>query len=231
MSASTLTYRSFLPINSLKRGGCVYCRQRLRENNAVGGALLSVGISIALLAPLPALPLPSNPTTPFSESQSLQLGLENGKHHILDNCFQVFNRRIRSCPSSNPNCISTTSRSASFAMPWGIPEDYPDNAVQKIEDAILKTQRNPKIQKKEATPSGIKMATPKLERSTSQIKDGLIKDDQARTRATSSSLASTRTAFFGLTSSRATSPIQYSKARYINHPANQGHKKSEQRVR
>ncbi|XP_057821478.2 thylakoid lumenal 17.9 kDa protein, chloroplastic isoform X3 [Cryptomeria japonica] len=217
MSASTLTYRSFLPINSLKRGGCVYCRQRLRENNAVGGALLSVGISIALLAPLPALPLPSNPTTPFSESQSLQLGLENG--------------RIRSCPSSNPNCISTTSRSASFAMPWGIPEDYPDNAVQKIEDAILKTQRNPKIQKKEATPSGIKMATPKLERSTSQIKDGLIKDDQARTRATSSSLASTRTAFFGLTSSRATSPIQYSKARYINHPANQGHKKSEQRVR
>ncbi|GLJ49372.1 hypothetical protein SUGI_1044480 [Cryptomeria japonica] len=154
MSASTLTYRSFLPINSLKRGGCVYCRQRLRENNAVGGALLSVGISIALLAPLPALPLPSNPTTPFSESQSLQLGLENGKHHILDNCFQVFNRRIRSCPSSNPNCISTTSRSASFAMPWGIPEDYPDNAVQKIEDAILKTQRNPKIQKKEATPSG-----------------------------------------------------------------------------
>ncbi|XP_057821479.1 thylakoid lumenal 17.9 kDa protein, chloroplastic isoform X4 [Cryptomeria japonica] len=140
MSASTLTYRSFLPINSLKRGGCVYCRQRLRENNAVGGALLSVGISIALLAPLPALPLPSNPTTPFSESQSLQLGLENG--------------RIRSCPSSNPNCISTTSRSASFAMPWGIPEDYPDNAVQKIEDAILKTQRNPKIQKKEATPSG-----------------------------------------------------------------------------
>ncbi|XP_057826881.1 uncharacterized protein LOC131038459 isoform X2 [Cryptomeria japonica] len=39
------------------------------------------------------------------------------------------------------------------------------------------------------------------------------KGDQARTRATSSSLASTRTTFFGLTSSRATSPIQYSKAR------------------
>ncbi|XP_057816096.2 uncharacterized protein LOC131029584 isoform X2 [Cryptomeria japonica] len=49
------------------------------------------------------------------------------------------------------------------------------------------------------------------------------KDDLLR-----SSLALTRTAFFGLTSSRATSPIQYSKARYINHPAHQGHKKLEQ---
>ncbi|KAH9318311.1 hypothetical protein KI387_020080, partial [Taxus chinensis] len=61
--------------------------------------------------------------------------------------------RIRACPSTNPTCISTTSRSASFAVPWRIPEDHPDNAVQKIESAILKTQKNPKIQTMEATPS------------------------------------------------------------------------------
>ncbi|XP_057872811.1 DNA gyrase subunit B, chloroplastic/mitochondrial isoform X2 [Cryptomeria japonica] len=40
---------------------------------------------------------------------------------------------------------------------------------------------------------------------SSQIKDGLLQGDQARTRVTSSSQASTRMAFFGLTSSRATS--------------------------
>ncbi|XP_057836189.2 vacuolar fusion protein MON1 homolog isoform X1 [Cryptomeria japonica] len=39
---------------------------------------------------------------------------------------------------------------------------------------------------------------------SSQIKDGLLQEDQARTRATSSSLASTRMAFFDQTSTRAT---------------------------
>ncbi|XP_059063105.1 uncharacterized protein LOC131079407 isoform X3 [Cryptomeria japonica] len=41
-------------------------------------------------------------------------------------------------------------------------------------------------------------------RKSSQIKDGLLQGDQARTRATSSSLASTRMAFFDQTSTRAT---------------------------
>ncbi|XP_059068023.1 uncharacterized protein LOC131858708 [Cryptomeria japonica] len=70
-----------------------------------------------------------------------------------------------------------------------------------------------KIHKSEDSPQG----------KSSQIKDG-----QARTRATSSSLASTRTAFFGLTSSRATFSNPVLQGEVHHHPAHQGHKRLEQ---
>ncbi|CAK9150333.1 unnamed protein product [Ilex paraguariensis] len=77
---------------------------------------------------------------PFSESKNLTTGLENGK--------------IRPCPSINPGCVSTNPQSSSFAFPWVIPENYSDNAIQKLQEAILKTQKNAKIQLVEDTPDG-----------------------------------------------------------------------------
>lgn len=124
-----------------KQVSYVCCRWSLTEGIKNGGTLVSVAIGITLATPLSALSVPSISPTPFSESQDgLQLGLENGI--------------IRPCPSTNPTCISTTSRSASFALPWIIPQDYSDNVIKKIEDAILKTQKNAKIVTVEDTPSG-----------------------------------------------------------------------------
>lgn len=70
----------------------------------------------------------------------MQIGLENGK--------------IRPCPSTNPGCVSTNPQSSSFSFPWRIPENDTENAIQKLEEAILKTQRNAKIQVIEDTPNG-----------------------------------------------------------------------------
>ncbi|KAL1301346.1 hypothetical protein AAHE18_18G246200 [Arachis hypogaea] len=87
-----------------------------------------------------SFPPPISPTTPFSQSKNLQLGLENGK--------------IRPCPSFNPGCISTNAKSSSFALPWTIPENSSDNAIEKLREAILKTQKNVKFQAVEDTPDG-----------------------------------------------------------------------------
>ncbi|PIA51097.1 hypothetical protein AQUCO_01100134v1 [Aquilegia coerulea] len=84
----------------------------------------------------PGVPLPS-PTTPFSQSKNLEVGLENGK--------------IRPCPSTNPGCITTNPKSSSFTFPLTIPDSDSKNAVQKLQEAILKTQKNPKIQVLENT--------------------------------------------------------------------------------
>ncbi|KAF5460069.1 hypothetical protein F2P56_019966, partial [Juglans regia] len=110
--------------------------------------LLSLALAATLSSPLPSLAIPSlnsqssllSPTTPFSQSKNLQTGLENGK--------------IRPCPSTNPGCVSTNPKSSSFAFPWRIPENSTNNAVQKLQEAILKTQKNAKIQVVEDTPNG-----------------------------------------------------------------------------
>ncbi|XP_034673535.1 thylakoid lumenal 17.9 kDa protein, chloroplastic [Vitis riparia] len=110
--------------------------------------LLSFALTVSLASSPLSLALPSinsqssllPPTTPFSQSKNLQVGLENGK--------------IRPCPSINPGCVSTNPKSSSFAFPLTIPEKYSDNAVQKLQETILKTQRNAKIQVVEDTPDG-----------------------------------------------------------------------------
>ncbi|PON95766.1 Thylakoid lumenal 17.9 kDa protein [Trema orientale] len=102
---------------------------------------LSIGSPLSCLA-IPSLNSPSfpSPTTPFSQSKNLETGLQHGK--------------IRPCPSTNPGCISTNPKSSSFAFPCRIPENSSDNAIQKLQEAILKTQGNAKIQVVEDTPDG-----------------------------------------------------------------------------
>ncbi|KAJ6837336.1 thylakoid lumenal 17.9 kDa protein, chloroplastic [Iris pallida] len=99
--------------------------------------------SLAIPPPIPqnsALLPPSTPTTPYSQSKNFQTGLDNGK--------------IRPCPSINPGCISTNPKSSSFAFPWTIPENSVESAVQRLKDAIQKTQKNAKIKVDEETPDG-----------------------------------------------------------------------------
>ncbi|MED6172689.1 hypothetical protein PIB30_052319 [Stylosanthes scabra] len=96
--------------------------------------------AIPSLNSLSSSPPSISPTTPFSQSKNLQLGLENGK--------------IRACPSFNPGCISTNAKSSSFALPWSIPENSSDNAIEKLREAILETQKNVKFQVVEDTPYG-----------------------------------------------------------------------------
>ncbi|KZV44544.1 thylakoid lumenal 17.9 kDa protein, chloroplastic-like [Dorcoceras hygrometricum] len=63
--------------------------------------------------------------------------------------------KIRPCPSVNPGCVSSNPRSSSFAFPWTIlGKSTDDSAVQQLEDAIIKTQKNVKLQPVEDTPSG-----------------------------------------------------------------------------
>ncbi|KAL4192355.1 hypothetical protein AMTRI_Chr06g171530 [Amborella trichopoda] len=86
--------------------------------------LSSFAIFLSLSFPLPSSAIPSLnsqspsllPSTPFSQSQFLQIGLENGK--------------IRPCPSTNPGCISTNPKSSQFAFPWVIPETDSGNAIR-----------------------------------------------------------------------------------------------------
>ncbi|KAI3878901.1 hypothetical protein MKX03_024473 [Papaver bracteatum] len=112
---------------------------------------IAVVVSTALNSPLPSLAIPSlnnsrsnstvvSPTTPFSQSKNLKIGLENGK--------------IRPCPSINPSCISSNPKSSSFAFPWVISKNEIENAVQKLQEAITETQKNAKILVIEDTPDG-----------------------------------------------------------------------------
>ncbi|KAL5791508.1 hypothetical protein ACOSP7_000102 [Xanthoceras sorbifolium] len=110
--------------------------------------LFSLALTVTLNSPLPCLAIPSinsqapllPPTTPFSESKNLQTGLQDGK--------------ISPCPSVNPSCVSTNPKSASFAFPWMIPETSIENAIQKLQRAILETQKNVKFLVNEETPYG-----------------------------------------------------------------------------
>ncbi|XP_073099972.1 thylakoid lumenal 17.9 kDa protein, chloroplastic isoform X4 [Elaeis guineensis] len=122
------------------------------QNSTIKRLLLSslapLTLAITLSSPIASVAIPSTSsqsslfpsTTPYSQSQNLQLGLENGK--------------IRPCPSTNPGCVSTNPQSSSFAFPWVIPENSSESAVQKLRDAILKTQKNVKIEVDEETPNG-----------------------------------------------------------------------------
>ncbi|KAL9243391.1 hypothetical protein vseg_017285 [Gypsophila vaccaria] len=110
---------------------------------------LSLSLSLTLSSPLPSLALPSlfsqpkapsSSTTPFSQAKNLPVGLENGK--------------IRTCPSVNPSCVSTNPKSSNFDFPWQIPSDLTQNAVQRLQEAILNTQKNATIQAVEDTPNG-----------------------------------------------------------------------------
>ncbi|XP_074317202.1 thylakoid lumenal 17.9 kDa protein, chloroplastic [Silene latifolia] len=125
--------------------------QNANTRNSLYTNLLSFSISltITLSSPLPSFALPSlfsqpkppsSSTTPFSQSKNLPIGLENGK--------------IRACPSVNPSCVSTNPKSSSFDFPWQIPVDATHTAVQKLQEAILNTQKNAMIQAVEDTPNG-----------------------------------------------------------------------------
>ncbi|XP_065873007.1 thylakoid lumenal 17.9 kDa protein, chloroplastic [Euphorbia lathyris] len=114
--------------------------------------LISLALTVTLNSPLPSLAIPSpnslspilpsstSASTPFSQSKNLPFGLENGK--------------IRPCPSVNPSCVSTNPKSSSFSFPWTIPENSTDKAIQKLEEAIMKTQKNARIEVIEDTPNG-----------------------------------------------------------------------------
>ncbi|MCL7039848.1 hypothetical protein MKW94_018361 [Papaver nudicaule] len=123
------------------------------KNNLLLSNLASVAVIVSTaLAPLPSLAIPSlksqsnstvvtpSPSTPFSQSKNMKIGLENGK--------------IRPCPSINPSCISTNPKSSSFAFPWVISKNAVENAVQKLQEAITETQKNAKFLVIEDTPDG-----------------------------------------------------------------------------
>lgn len=95
-------------------------------------------------------------------------------------------RKIRPCPSINPGCVSSNPKSSNFSFPWRI-LGYSSNGAaiqvtytlllalmlivrtsdlsalwfQQLKDAILKTQKNAKIQLVEDTPSGESQTTSK----------------------------------------------------------------------
>ncbi|KAF8390660.1 hypothetical protein HHK36_025187 [Tetracentron sinense] len=157
MSLSTLLLPLFPPISTSKHSNPpIYRYTQIttassRNSNTktfLLSNLVSLAIAVTLNSPLTSLAIPSlnsqtpllPPTTPFSQSKNLQIGLEDGK--------------IRPCPSTNPGCVSTNPKSSSFAFPWEIPGNSSENAIQKLQDAILKTQKNAKIQALEDTPYG-----------------------------------------------------------------------------
>lgn len=84
-------------------------------------------------------------TTPYSQSRTLQLGLDN-------------NGKIRTCPSSNPGCVCTNptvGASSSVASPLIIPDSTSAQAAaQSLRQAILKTQKNVSFKADQQTPHG-----------------------------------------------------------------------------
>ncbi|KAL1201215.1 Thylakoid lumenal 17.9 kDa protein [Cardamine amara subsp. amara] len=107
--------------------------------------LISFALALSLTSSSPALAIPSlsssQPlTTPFTQSKFVQTGLLNGK--------------IRPCPSTNPGCVSTNPTSSSFSFPLTIPESDTQDPIQKLKEAIVSTQKNPKFLVLEDTPYG-----------------------------------------------------------------------------
>ncbi|KAK9108504.1 hypothetical protein Syun_024515 [Stephania yunnanensis] len=112
-------------------------------NLALSVAIATITTTTTLAyPPLPSQAIPSlnSPTSPFTQSKNLELGLQNGK--------------IRPCPSTNPGCVSTNPTSASFAFPLVITNTSSQNPVQRLREAILKTQKNAEIRVVEDTPNG-----------------------------------------------------------------------------
>ncbi|KVH98114.1 hypothetical protein Ccrd_023651 [Cynara cardunculus var. scolymus] len=150
-SKNTTTIKPF-PIQSSSLSASILPNSIPKKPSLFSNHLLSLAIAIATLtSPLPSSfaipslnnsPPPNLPsaTTPFSQSKNLITGLENGK--------------IRPCPSNNPGCVSSNPKSSSFAFPWRIPEKSIDNALQQLQEAILETQKNAKIEIVENTPDG-----------------------------------------------------------------------------
>ncbi|CAO2198558.1 unnamed protein product [Urochloa humidicola] len=100
--------------------------------------------AVPFVRPPPLQEKPFASSTPYSQSQKLQLGLDKlGK--------------IRPCPSTNPGCVSTNAlgSSGSFASPLLIPESSAgDKAIASLRQAIEKTQRNVEFKVDEDTPYG-----------------------------------------------------------------------------
>ncbi|KAH0902199.1 hypothetical protein HID58_041702 [Brassica napus] len=101
---------------------------------------LSLNSSSAPALAIPSLSSSQPLTTPFTQSKFVQTGLLNGK--------------IRPCPSSNPGCVSTNPTSSSFTFPLTIPETDTQDPIQKLKEAIAKTQKNPKFVVIEDKPEG-----------------------------------------------------------------------------
>lgn len=124
--------------------------KNLRHSNW-SNSIISLAIAVALITQPPSSAIPSfgskslslpSAATPFLQAQNLPTGLEDGK--------------IRPCPSINPGCVSSNPKSSNFAFPWTVSGKSTDgSAIQQLKDAILKTQKNVKLQPVEDTPAGI----------------------------------------------------------------------------
>ncbi|KAG6404162.1 hypothetical protein SASPL_136402 [Salvia splendens] len=77
------------------------------------------------------------------------------KENVACNVYWIGCRNIRPCPAINPGCISSNPKSSNFSFPCKI-EGYSSSgaAIQQFQDAIIKTQKNAKIQLVEDTPTG-----------------------------------------------------------------------------
>ncbi|XP_066317424.1 thylakoid lumenal 17.9 kDa protein, chloroplastic-like [Miscanthus floridulus] len=95
-------------------------------------AVVAAAQAVPFVRPPPLQGKPFASSTPYAQSQKLQLGLDKlGK--------------IRACPSTNPGCVSTNplGSSGSFASPLLIPESSAgEKAVVSLRQAIEKTQSN-----------------------------------------------------------------------------------------
>lgn len=109
-----------------------------------GAVVPAAAQAVPFVRPLPVQGRPFAPSTPYAQSQKLQLGLDKlGK--------------IRPCPSTNPGCVSTNplGSSGSFASPLTIPESSAgEKAVALLRQAIEKTQSNVDFKVDEDTPYG-----------------------------------------------------------------------------
>ncbi|KAJ8536609.1 hypothetical protein K7X08_035010 [Anisodus acutangulus] len=121
----------------------------VEQQESFWSKVLPLAVAVSLVAPLSSSAIPSlnsskssplAPTTPFSQSKNMATGLEYGK--------------IRPCPSVNPSCVSTNPQSSSSAFPLIISQNSTGNAIMQLQDAILKTQKNAKIQVIEDIPNG-----------------------------------------------------------------------------
>ncbi|CAM0949711.1 unnamed protein product [Alopecurus aequalis] len=94
---------------------------------------------------LAAVAAAQSSSTPYSQSRTLQLGLDT-------------NGKIRTCPSTNPGCVCTNptvGASSSVASPLIIPDaTSADAAVQSLRQAIMKTQKNVVFKVDQQTPNG-----------------------------------------------------------------------------
>ena len=124
-------------------------------------SLAPLGLSIALSfsSPSKAIPFPAGagapvvaaPTTPFSQSRELKLGLDDGfdldsllsgfllRMIMVFGWLLFFCRKIRPCPSVNPSCVSTNPKSSSFAFPLVIPSGSSENSIQVFTPSIHPT--------------------------------------------------------------------------------------------